>query len=135
MQYDHFKGTEEKCSWKFQPDYYTIELQLYTWGENMFEDIDKKKALLDKKIPLNKDVIYNLKKYFDVELTYNSNAIEGNTLTITETKIILEEGITIGKGKTLKEHLEVINHKEAIDLLLYIHLLMATEDVQGFLQI
>lgn len=70
-----------------------------------------------------------------MELTYNSNAIEGNTLTITETKIILEEGITIGKVKTLKEHLEVINHKEAIDLLLYIHLLMATEDVQGFLQI
>ncbi len=48
-------------------------------------------------------------------MTYNSNAIEGNTLTITETKIILEDGITIGKGKTLKEHLEVINHKEAID--------------------
>ncbi|MBO0567160.1 Fic family protein [Clostridium botulinum] len=71
--------------------------------------------MLDSKRPFNKNSIENLKKYFDVELTYNSNAIEGNTLTITETKIILEDGITIGKGKTLKEHLEVINHKEAID--------------------
>jgi Fic family protein len=81
----------------------------------MFHDIDKKKALLDSKRPLNDIALDNLKKYFDVELTYNSNAIEGNTLTITETKVILEDGITIGRGKTLREHLEVINHKEAID--------------------
>lgn len=60
-------------------------------------------------------MVENLKKYFDVELTYNSIAIEGNTLTITETKVILEDGLTIGKGKSLKEHLEVINHKEVID--------------------
>lgn len=81
----------------------------------MFKEIDEKKKILDSKRPFNQDAIKNLKKYFDVELTYNSNAIEGNTLTITETKVILEDGITIGKGKTLKEHLEVINHKEAID--------------------
>ncbi|WP_097028283.1 Fic family protein [Clostridium peptidivorans] len=81
----------------------------------MFKDIDTKKRILDSKRPFNEMAIKNLKKYFDVELTYNSNAIEGNTLTITETKVILEDGITIGRGKTLKEHLEVINHKEAID--------------------
>lgn len=81
----------------------------------MFENIDVKKGILDSKRPLNKEAVQNLKKYFDVELTYNSNAIEGNTLTITETKVILEDGITIGKGKSLREHLEVINHKEAID--------------------
>lgn len=81
----------------------------------MFQEIDKKKILLDNKRPFSKVEIDNLKKYYDVELTYNSNAIEGNTLTITETKVVLEDGITIGKGKTLKEHLEVINHKEAID--------------------
>jgi Fic family protein len=81
----------------------------------MFNDIDKKKSLLDSKRPLDRKAVENLKKYFDVELTYNSNAIEGNTLTITETKVILEDGLTIGKGKSLKEHLEVINHKEAID--------------------
>lgn len=84
-------------------------------GEIMFEKIDEKKRVLDGKRPLNRETVENLKKYFDVELTYNSNAIEGNTLTITETKVILEDGLTIGKGKSLKEHLEVINHKEAID--------------------
>lgn len=81
----------------------------------MFKAIDNKKLILDSKRPLNKEAVNNLKKYFDVELTYNSNAIEGNTLTITETKVILEDGITIGKGKSLREHLEVINHKEALD--------------------
>ncbi|WP_010236908.1 Fic family protein [Clostridium arbusti] len=81
----------------------------------MFEEINRKKQILDSRRPFNKTIIKNLKKYFDVELTYNSNAIEGNTLTITETKVILEDGITIGKGKSLREHLEVINHKEAID--------------------
>lgn len=81
----------------------------------MFQSIDDKKAVLDSKRPSSKEALDNLKRYFDVELTYNSNAIEGNTLTITETKVILEDGITIGKGKSLREHLEVINHKEAID--------------------
>ena len=81
----------------------------------MFSYIDKKKTILDSKRPLSRSALDNLKKYFDVELTYNSNAIEGNTLTITETKVILEDGLTIGRGKSLREHLEVINHKEAID--------------------
>ncbi|MGL4798540.1 MAG: Fic family protein [Cellulosilyticaceae bacterium] len=81
----------------------------------MFELIDSKKSILDSKRPLSPEVLKNLKKYFDVELTYNSNAIEGNTLTITETKVILEEGLTIGGGKSLREHLEVINHQEAIN--------------------
>lgn len=81
----------------------------------MFEVVDNKKKILDGKRPFNKQIVKNLKEYFDVELTYNSNAIEGNTLTLTETKVILQDGITIGKGKTLKEHLEVINHKEAIE--------------------
>jgi len=49
-------------------------------------------------------------------LTYNSNAIEGSTLSFAETKLILSEGITIG-GKKLSEHLEVINHKEALDFI------------------
>lgn len=81
----------------------------------MFGLIDDKKSILDSKRPLSTEVLKNLKKYFDVELTYNSNAIEGNTLTITETKVILEEGLTIGGGKSLREHLEVINHQEAIN--------------------
>ena len=81
----------------------------------MFAILDDKKQFLDSKRPLSREVLTNLKKYFDVEFTYNSNAIEGNTLTITETKVILEDGLTIGGGKSLREHLEVLNHKEAID--------------------
>ena len=81
----------------------------------MFQEIERKKAFLDSKRPLRPEILDNLKQYFDVELTYNSNAIEGNTLTITETKVILEEGLTIGGGKSLREHLEVINHQEAIN--------------------
>ena len=56
----------------------------------------------------------NLKKLYDVRFTYNSNAIEGNTLTQSETELVLTKGITVG-GKTLDEHLEVIGHKDAID--------------------
>lgn len=81
----------------------------------MFAAINRKKKLIDAKRPFPPAIVKNLKAYYDVEWTYNSNAIEGNTLTLTETKVILEDGITVGKGKSLKEHLEVINHKEAID--------------------
>ncbi len=56
--------------------------------------------------------IRNLENDFQIKYIYNSNAIEGNTLTLKETKVVLE-GITIG-GKTLREHFEVINHAEAI---------------------
>ncbi|GAV22923.1 cell division protein Fic [Carboxydothermus pertinax] len=84
-------------------------------GDVMFQEIDRKKAIVDRYRPLPREIALNLKKYFDLELTYNSNAIEGNTLTLTETKVILEDGLTVGHGKTLKEHLEVINHKEALD--------------------
>ena len=59
-------------------------------------------------------MITQLRDKLIVEWTYNSNAIEGNTLTLSETKIVLENGITI-KGKPLKNHLKIINHKEEIE--------------------
>ncbi|MDD4753400.1 MAG: Fic family protein [Desulfitobacteriaceae bacterium] len=77
-----------------------------------FELIDKKKKQLDEKRPLPVNTVNSLRENMLVEWTYNSNAIEGNTLTISETKVVLE-GITIG-GKSVKEHLEAINHKAAI---------------------
>lgn len=77
-----------------------------------FSKIDKLKAKLDQHRPLSKEIIKNLHEHLVVEWTYNSNAIEGNTLTLQETKVALE-GITVG-GKTLREHFEAINHKEAI---------------------
>ena len=78
----------------------------------MFEVINEKKAQLDAARPLPIYTLKSLREKLFLEWTYNSNAIEGNTLTMNETKIVLE-GITIG-GKTLREHLEVINHRDAI---------------------
>ncbi|MEW9677331.1 Fic family protein [Lentibacillus sp. L22] len=78
----------------------------------MFEKIDEKKARLDAKRPLPKYTLRSLREKLLLEWTYNSNAIEGNTLTLNETKVVLE-GITVG-GKTMREHLEVINHRDAI---------------------
>lgn len=78
----------------------------------MFEQIDQKKAHLDANRPLPKYTLSSLREKLLLEWTYNTNAIEGNTLTIKETKIVLE-GITVG-GKTMREHLEVINHRNAI---------------------
>lgn len=78
----------------------------------MFDLVDKKKAELDSERPLPKYTLKSLQEKLLLEWTYHSNAIEGNTLTINETKVVLE-GITVG-GKTFREHLEVINHREAI---------------------
>jgi len=54
-----------------------------------------------------------LQKYYDVDLTYTSNAIEGNTLTLRETAEVIDHGITVG-GKKLKDHLEAVDHYEAV---------------------
>lgn len=78
----------------------------------MFAEIDRKKKLIDAKRPLPAYTARSIRENLFVEWTYNSNAIEGSTLTMSETKVILE-GITVG-GKTLREHLEVVNHREAI---------------------
>jgi len=77
-----------------------------------FEKIDQLKNKLDTFRPLPIEVVKNLHEDLVLRWTYNSNAIEGNTLTLKETKIALE-GITVG-GKTIREHFEAINHREAI---------------------
>ena len=74
----------------------------------------EKRKRLDKLRPFAKASLEKLRERFELEWTYNSNAIEGNTLTLRETMLVLKEGITIG-GKSLREHLEVTNHKAAID--------------------
>ncbi|KEF39630.1 hypothetical protein M670_00651 [Schinkia azotoformans MEV2011] len=78
----------------------------------MFEQINEKKARIDAKRPLPKYTLKSLREKLLLDWTYNTNAIEGNTLTISETKVVLE-GITVG-GKTMREHLEVLNHRDAI---------------------
>ena len=80
--------------------------------ENYFDEVDELNEKLNSKRPISKETLKSLKKSFNLEWTYNSNGIEGNTLTLRETQVVLE-GITVG-GKSLKEHLEVINHEKAI---------------------
>lgn len=75
-----------------------------------------KKERLDRFRPFPNAVLQRLNEEISLEWTYNSNAIEGNTLTLNETRIVLQQGITIG-GKTLREHFETLNHQKAIDWL------------------
>ena len=81
--------------------------------KKIFDRLQKKKAQLDKQRPIPSLLLEKLKHQIFLEWTYNSNAIEGNTLTLQETKLILEEGITV-KGKSLREHFEAKNHEKAI---------------------
>ncbi len=77
-----------------------------------YHPLNQLKQKLDAHRPLPPAVINNLREDLVLRWTYHSNAIEGNTLTLKETKVALE-GITVG-GKTMREHLEAINHREAI---------------------
>ncbi|MEA1900730.1 MAG: Fic family protein [Thermodesulfobacteriota bacterium] len=79
----------------------------------LLDRIDFGKNIIDSHRPFPDVVLSRLHYNLTIEWTYNSNAIEGNTLTLKETLLVLEDGLTIGK-KSLKEHLEAINHKEAI---------------------
>src|SRR5580693_134702 len=79
----------------------------------LLRDIAAKKAELDRLRRRAPHGLDNLERVHDVELTYTSNAIEGNTLTRSETMMVIEHGLTVG-GKPLKDHLEAIDHYEAI---------------------
>lgn len=81
--------------------------------ESLLASIRAKKAELDQLRPMSHAALRQLQKYYDVELTYTSNAIEGNTLTHRETAEVIEHGITVG-GKALKDHLEALDHYEAV---------------------
>ena len=95
----------------------------YIGLEYDFGLIDSLKKLIDDYRPFSKNLANSLREKLIVEWTYNTNAIEGNTLTMSETKVVLE-GITIG-GKSVIEHLETINHKEAI---LFIEKLVSNQE-------
>lgn len=82
--------------------------------EKILQEIDNKKAIVDKACPLSPIVFDQLNEYIDIEYTYTSNAIEGNTLTRQETMLVLTKGQTIS-GKSLKDHLEANNHKSGIN--------------------
>ena len=81
--------------------------------KSLLEQIDRKKKELDGTRPLTEGEVERLNEEFTVEYTYNSNAIEGNTLTLRETDLVLR-GLTIDR-KPLKDHMEAVGHKEAFD--------------------
>ncbi len=83
-------------------------------ANKVYKRILEKKKILSSYRPLNKLQLNRLKQEFLVDYVYNSTAIEGNTLTLNETRLLLEEGITIS-GKSLREHLDATNQKQAIE--------------------
>ena len=84
--------------------------------DDKLQPLQAKKQRLNSYKPLQNELIKNLEEWFRVELTYTSNAIEGNTLTRQETAMVVEEGLTV-QGKSLVEHQEAINHAKAFDFI------------------
>jgi Fic family protein len=78
--------------------------------------LDQKLDIINKHRPIPSTIVSKLKEQFAIEMTYNSNAIEGNRLTLKETYLVISEGLTV-KGKSLKDHLEAKDHYEAIHFL------------------
>ncbi len=104
---------QEGRGWKIPVDAVKPADGRYKVTESLLSQIDRKKAELDSRRPLTAGEAERLKEEFVVEYTYNSNAIEGNTLTLRETDLVLR-GLTINQ-KPLKDHMEAVGHKEAFD--------------------
>jgi Fic family protein len=81
--------------------------------DELLTDVAAKKGRLDAMRPVSRAALLALQKAYDVDLTYTSNAIEGNTLTLRETAELIEHGITVG-GKPLRDHLEAVDHYAAV---------------------
>ena len=104
---------QEGRGWKIPADAKKPADGRYKSKESLLAQIDRKKAELDGRRPLTAGEAERLNEEFIVEYTYNSNAIEGNTLTLRETDLVLR-GLTIDQ-KPLKDHIEAVGHKEAFD--------------------
>ena len=106
-------ASQEGRGWKIPIDAEKPADGRFRSKESILSQIDRKKAELDGRRPLTEGELERLNEEFTVEYTYNSNAIEGNTLTLRETDLVLR-GLTIDK-KPLKDHMEAVGHKEAFD--------------------
>lgn len=104
---------QEGRGWKIPADAEKPTDGRYKSKESILDQIDYKKRELDGRRPLTEGEVERLNEEFIVEYTYNSNAIEGNTLTLRETDLVLR-GLTIDQ-KPLKDHMEAVGHKEAFD--------------------
>ena len=81
---------------------------------SVLQECDALKARLTEMRPLPAEALEKIQNALNIEYTYESNRIEGNTLTLSETALVVNEGITIS-GKSMREHLEAVNHAEAVD--------------------
>ena len=82
--------------------------------KDLLSKVDEAQAKINKMRPFGKEMNHQIKEYFRIGLTYSSNALEGNSLTISETKVVIEDGLTIA-GKPLKDHYEATGHSDAFD--------------------
>jgi len=98
---------------------------------NTLQKVEQLKKCIDKERPFEGHMLTQLRAYYRIGLTYSSNALEGNTHTITETKVLLEDGLTVG-GKPLRETYEVLGHAEAYDFMfsLYQNKEISIEDIK-----
>ena len=98
----------------------------------LYEKADRYKVKIDSARPLSERESKNLYDYFKIGLTFSSNALEGNTLTITETKVLLEDGLTVG-GKPIRDYYEATGHGKAYEYMLtlakYQNMLLAEEQI------
>ena len=93
---------------------WTHDIQELTGLRPFYQRLNEKLQLVKKARPLPAVALNRLRESLAIEWTYNSNSIEGNTLSLRETQLVIQEGITI-RGKSLREHFEAINHEKAIE--------------------
>lgn len=92
---------------------FKIEITSYFYKmQKILKQIDELQKKINSLRPISEEQQKELRRYYNIGLTYSSNAIEGNTLTESETKIVVEDGLTVG-GKPLSHHLEAIGHSKA----------------------
>ena len=83
---------------------------------NRLQEIDEMKSKIDSFRPLSSDILKQIQEYYKIGLTYSSNALEGNTLDLAETQVVIEDGLTIN-GKPMRDHLETLGHASAYNKL------------------
>jgi len=106
---------EERIAYLTSEDKFEV-IKLNQQVIDSLKQVDNLQQQWQSKKPLDHLQVNKMEEYFHTAYTFESNRIEGNTLTLSETHLVINDGITIG-GKSMREHLEVINHKEAIDLI------------------
>jgi len=106
------KVAEEAVKYNSKNQVSTIDNSI----QNLIVEIDELKTKWDNCRPLEGIALEKMHEYYSVKYTYDSNKIEGNTLTMQETFLVVKEGLTIS-GKSMTEHLEAVNHFEAIDFI------------------